>query len=368
MSLAARFVPFLRSTALEAKIHGSWSRLASNRRELSTMKQPIHLVLDWDGTMTVSDTTATIGARVLAKAHELALPGLPAYQRPEPMTYYSEFYMREYRQWRESFLPASGHDQPSTIADVVARLSESKDIEQRSFLRVRSAVLDTSGGISGLTEDERLRNAFMRESGQEAVSCGDVKIREPKVLKNLLVRANKSGSTWSIVSVSWSRQFLVGAMVEAGLVHPEEADTTAGRVKCNEILAPVSHHGSERPQIICTAQDKLNTFTEDVGTVSKSNDDDLVTIYVGDSTTDIGCLVGSGLGMYLSQDKTNDAVLEILNEFGIERLSIHELPISDVARKLRQMRDNFESQQKPRYTVCVIKSLSELEEWLSKLE
>lgn len=344
-----------------------WSSRASVTRQMSTAKQPIHLVLDWDGTMTTSDTTATIGARVLSKAHELALPGIPAYQRPEPMSYYSEFYMREYKLWKEKSASVSQGVRAGTIAEIVSQLSASREIEERSFMRVRAAALNTSGGISALAENGGLREGFMQESGREAVRSGEVKIREPEVLKSLLASASESGSSWSILSVSWSRQFILGAMMEVALIRSGESDDIARRIRSNELLGPLSNDQGGRMKIICTAQDKLDAFNKEVDEVS-ANDDDMVTMYVGDSSTDIGCLAGPALGIYLSQDRSDDPVLNILDGLGIECLSIADLPIRNVANHLRQMRESLRRRRRPPHTLCVIKDFSELLDWVSKIE
>ncbi len=344
---------------------------------MATKKPRIQLILDFDGTMTTADTTAVIGARVLAKARELAHDGLAEEELPKPMQFYSEQYMQEYSRWRESHARPKGGQ---SIEDEVSHLSASKAVEQDSFLRVRSAALEIPGGMRELERNKALRDDSMTEAGRGSVRTGEVHIREPQILHNLIAKADEDGNSWSIVSVNWSQHFILGALIEAGLVDQSRAEAVANKIRCNELLAPLRLDHDGQPSIICTAKDKQdqlrdllarlspeNGFIQNHAPVSSQDKDANITIYIGDSTTDIGCLAGPAIGMYLSAGKADDAVLQTFERLGIACLPVSSLPTTDAPRKLLDISKELESQGKPSHIVCSIHSLAELYEWLSNL-
>ncbi|KAK3686604.1 hypothetical protein LTR37_019665 [Vermiconidia calcicola] len=343
---------------------------------MSSRKPRIQLVFDFDGTMTTADTTAVIGSHCIAKARELAPPDTSEHQLPKPMEYYSELYMQEYQAWEEL---NSGSEAPrTTIDEEVSHLSQSRNIDYASFMRVRDAVLNTPGGIGELSRNERLRNDFMIDAGRQAVRSGEVQIRDPEALRRLMAKAEEEGNVWGIVSVSFSRRFIIGALIEAGLVREERAQGIAGWIRCNELLAPDPY--DDKSNVLCSTQDKKDAFRELLADwrkqsgareraypISSRDDDSVITIYVGDSTTDLGCLVGLSIGMYLSEGKREDAVAKTLNRFNIGCVPIEMLPTKDAPSKLIDILAKLQDEKKPAHVVCAIHEFQQLYEWVSAI-
>ena len=332
-------------------------------------KPRIQLVLDFDGTITTEDTTAIIGGRCLEKAKELALPGLAPEQWPKDMSYYSRQYFQEYKEWRESSISSS--PERKTIEEEVSYLSQSKQVELNSFLRVRDAVYRVPGGITAFKHEQCLRGDFMMKAGREAVRSGEVKIRDPDALKSLTARANAEGNRWGIVSVSWSRRFVLAVLAESGTLEQESEEEVAKSIKSNELLAPLSSTEDGGYDILCSAIDKklafeilLSEWNDDQnanGNVQQSkadSDNALVTIYVGDSSTDIGCLTSATIGLYICKDSTTDSVIQTLNRVGIRCLSLSQLQASEdpTAAQSRNERGP---------TIYIVKGFDEIDEWLS---
>lgn len=248
----------------------------------------MQLVLDFDGTITSDDTTAIIGARCIAKARALAPTGYPSDQLPKDMKYYSDVYFQQYKQWKEKSEIAP--EQRRTIEDEVLHLSQSRQVELNSFLRVRKAVLDVGAEMAEFETDESLRNEFMMHAGREAVLSGEVRIRDPEALKSIIDRS----SQWGIVSVSWSKRFILGVLVESGLILEANSDAVAKRIKANELLAPLPVSLEGEARVTCSATDKREEFQsllDDWRVLNERNgssEHDAKAIYVGDSSTDLG--------------------------------------------------------------------------------
>ena len=336
---------------------------------MPAQRRRFRLVLDFDGTITTEDTTAIIGRRCLEKAKELARPGLAPAQLPKDMGYYSRQYFQEYKEWKESSTPSSS--KRKTIEEEILYLSRSRQVELNSFLRVRSAVYKVSGGIGDFEQDPGLRDEFMTKAGREAVRSGEVRVRDPDALKSLVAKANEKGNRWGIVSVNWSRRFILGVLAESGVLKHENEEEMAKLIKSNELLAPLNTTEKGEYTILCSAIDKRIALEKllaewnisyhvnsDVQKVQADNDGTHVTIYVGDSSTDIGCLTSATIGLYICEDITTDSVVQALNGVGV-----HSLPLS----QLRASEDLIQARDKHKrgLIVYLIKGFDEFNEWLS---
>ena len=332
---------------------------------MSQPKADIQLVLDFDGTITTEDTTAIIGARCLAKARELTPSDFPSGQLTKPMSYYSDKYFQEYRQWKESTKDSPA--ERSSIRDEVAYLSQSRSVELNSFLRVRNAVLRVPGRMRDFEHDEQRRKEFMLEAGREAVRNGDVKVRNLAALTRVLADVDNDGSRWGIVSVSWSRRFIIGVLLESGLVIPEDSENDlANKIKANELLAPLTRGELGEDRIVCSALDKQTALQRlladwNAGTrgriraTTEYSRSEAMVVYIGDSGTDIGCLTHASVGLLVCEDPDTNPVVHTLRDIGVACAPSSQLPS---LAELAHGRQNAEA------IVYLIKGFEEVEHWL----
>lgn len=328
---------------------------------MTSQKPRLRLVLDFDGTITTDDTTAIIGARCLAKARNLASPELASEQLPKRMSHYSDLYFQQYSHWRET----SGilETERKTIEEEVSFLSQARQVELDSFMRVREAVLSVPGGIGKLERDEELRNEFMMHVGREAVRDGDVKIRDWESLKSIIGKASYGGNKWGVVSVSWSRRFILGVLSEGELITKGNEDDVSRNIWSNELLAPLPRNQQGGRSMICSAGDKKRAFEAllaDWNASDGSDDSTAITVYVGDSSTDLGCLAHASIGMYICEDRTSDSVVQTLARLGVECLPSNQLPTSEDI-----LTNHGTKRRQP--SVFLVKGFDEVNKWLSCL-
>ena len=335
--------------------------------------------------MTTEDTTAIIGSRCLAKARELAPADMPTDKLPRPMEHYTKQYVSEYAEWKQS--QARPAKDRKTLEDEVSYLSQAKHVEKSSFFRVRDAVLSGSGGMSEMESNEQMRNEFMMDAGRQAIRSGEVNIRDREALKWLIAKADEEGSAWGIVSVSWSRRFILGALVEAGMIDEGKEEDVVRRIRCNELLAPIEYNFKNEPNISCSAKDKLDALcgllpqleTEALDKdgrtrrypISSRDKVATLTIYVGDSSTDIGCLVGPAIGVYIGEGGNDDPVIQTLKRLQIDCLPVNKLPTSNAPGTLVDIMEKHRTETSGivnhAHLVCSIRNFQELYDWISKL-
>lgn len=331
-----------------------------------------NLILDFDGTITTEDTTAIIGSKCLAKARELAPPNVDEDQLPKSMQYYSDKYMKEYQQWKASL---KSQAQSRTLNDEVLRLSQSKHVEQGSFLRVKNAVLSVPGGIKDLLRSEAALNEFMTDAGRQAIRSGELQIRDRESLQRLISKVERDGNTWGVVSVSWSRGFILGVLLESGLVSTITASLIK-RVKCNELLAPEHADKDGNHNVVCSAQDKVEALQQllDEGSSPAREDssgsrekESALNVYVGDSSTDLGCLINADVGMYMCpKGLEQDSVLQMVERFRVKRWHTTDLPTLNVPIELLNMKTRLLEDGRPPHIICSVSGFREIDQWLSR--
>jgi len=255
--------------------------------------------------------------------------------------------MTEHGEWQKTI---AGKAESQTIDEELDRLSASRHTEQASFMRVRDAVLSVRGSMTALISDVDKLDSFMTEAGRQAVRSGEVEIRDPKGLKELLSTAAVEGNEWGIVSVSWSQRFIEGVLLESELVSKQQLRDLSQRIKCNELLAARSS-----TELICSARDKLACME---GLLAEWENADLqpaLAVYVGDSTTDLGCLTGPAVGMYMQKGSADgDKVLNTLSRLGVAAMPVAELP------------DLVHANSQSRRFVGVTRGFEEVSEWLTR--
>jgi 2-hydroxy-3-keto-5-methylthiopentenyl-1-phosphate phosphatase len=255
------------------------------------LKGPVHLVLDWDGTITKKDTLDT-------------LVNIAAYTQPDCPVHESwkhvvDAYMVDYTSSLEKLAPNGAL--PTTLEGETKLLRELKVVEQRSLDRV----YDT-GIFAELTKED------LEAGAKKAMESGEVSIRPGCV--DFLKRVSTNGDKVHILSVNWSRHFIAsclkacGVEIDPTLILANELDgIDEGRRSSGEI----SPAGSLK---IISSSDKLHHLQH----LKKL--ESMPMVYVGDSWTDIECLLAVDLGICIRDEPIGSSQKKLAEAF--ERLNV----------------------------------------------
>lgn len=222
------------------------------------------IVIDWDDTITARDT--------------IELLSTPQCHGP-PFGHYTDAYMREYEEYKKAVKP------PSNFGELYAFLSGLAPVEKRSLDRI------ADGGLfRGITADELGRRA------------AGIRFREmwPEAHRWMCQRRN---CDVYILSVNWSSVFIERALGESCIrIIANDIESSSGR-----IVGP----GGDADNRVCTAADKLARFEQ-----LKRGD---TSVYIGDSTTDLMCLLSADVGILMGE-----RAVERIRGVGVTLVSVGE--------------------------------------------
>lgn len=248
--------------------------------------QPIHWILDWDGTITRRDTLDALVS--IAASAKPASPVLEEWQRV------SEAYMSDYTTALDKLAP--GGELPKTLQEEKKLLKALSSVEQASLDRVSS-----SGIFAGLSK------RLIEEGAKGLIDSRKVELRTGFV-PFLHLAQNRSHARLDLLSVNWSRHF-IGACLRAA-----EAPVQRGSIYANELdgiesgLVSRGHISPKKDaeMLITSSSDKLSYLNRLREQRSSSNNgiSESITpiVYLGDSWTDIECLLEADLGICIRDD------------------------------------------------------------------
>ncbi|KAL8913556.1 MAG: hypothetical protein Q9171_001639 [Xanthocarpia ochracea] len=283
---------------------------------------PIDLILDFDGTLTTTSTLPLI----YDIGHGLN-PSCPSWHL------ISQAYVDDY----SDFLKSS-YSKRTTLSQEIDWLEHRRIIEYRSIARIEATKV-----FRGIT------NEIVRAAAEKAVTDGKTEMRRgwEKLVGKVMEGEGKVG----IVSVGWSAEFIRGCLsasmnytraegldgnLEMGL-NVEVIDVRANTILGGEEGKMDRYWKADDMSLILTADDKLRVMTDLVGTGQNDKPPSLV-VYVGDSTTDLECLLHAEVGICLSGEADTmtgeqKELKETLDRLGIGCRWIGEMNAVDV--KLR---------------------------------
>ncbi|KAI4238392.1 MAG: hypothetical protein L6R40_005755 [Gallowayella cf. fulva] len=293
----------------------------------------IHLLLDFDSTLTTTSTLPLI----YNVGHRLN-PSSP------PWRSVSQAYGNDYNAHLSSYTPVSTHRK--TLQAELEWLQSLREVEQRSTERVRAA-----GVFCGVTQED------MFNAAQNAVKEREVVMRRgwERLMEKVVMGTGKV----AVVSVGWSGNFIRGCLQMAydqfgwsegeGVSKLEigDIDVFANEVvggeegKMDRHLEKRSRQGGDG---IWTVRDKMLVMEEIVGTSPSSGQGKVV--YVGDSPTDLACLFGADVGICIRDDGRlageQAALQDTLKRIGIECRYIGEMGPNEL--RGRSMESSIETQ------------------------
>lgn len=263
----------------------------------------MHLIFDFDGTITQQDTIGELARSAIEIQKSIRGADL---QNDWDRVVRS--YVDDYQRYKDD------HPSPEAtrtcVKDEIRFLSGTKDVEEMSLRRVAETRI-----FQGL-DDEVLSKA-----GRDAVSQGRVHIRDG--FHDLLGLAEEKGWKVGVVSVNWSRAFIRGALSSHDIhVIANEPSSDGG------IAGP-----TELPYGTMTnAREKHAAVEYLVG------DKGGRTVYFGDSTTDMECLLDGGV---VISDDGESTLLKTLTRIGVDVPHVKER-VSKVmwAKDFREVMDS----------------------------
>lgn len=288
-----------------------------------TLRRPIHLILDYDGTLTVKDTMAVLGN----------LPKQPRLTWKE----IEEAYLKDYQSYKMDHFGWIHYNDK----EYSEWLSRRKEVEQKSAKRVQDACFFRG-----------VKQADVEQSIIDSLHNGDLQFRSGWLDLFALFLADydpatgmSDGSKISILSVNWSETAIRRSLWEAARQsdHPQKdiicLYVNDMEIRANEIEGLASPNGSSgrvcRPlpsSDIRTSGDKLvhlNQMRSDQATQPQHNNGSI--IYVGDSSTDFESLCAADLGIWLydvDESEYKDTFVEVFKPLQM----IPPVPIREVTK------------------------------------
>ncbi|PHH86858.1 hypothetical protein CDD83_9650 [Cordyceps sp. RAO-2017] len=252
----------------------------------------MHLVFDFDGTITLQDTIGELVGSAIALQRQRHGRHLQAVWE-EAMRAYSADY--------EAYRTQSGR--PAAAEAPTAGQEDEEEERERRFLaglkEVEEASLDRVGrsGIFAGLDAERLSGM-----GAEAVAQGRVIVRDG--LADMLGLASRRGWRTDVLSVNWSAAFIRGVLG----AYPPTGGVTANEISAGDGL--IGGPGGGLIARITTAPDKLAALRRLV------RGDDTV-VYFGDSTTDLECLLyDEGVAVVAAGARDDSRLVRTLRRLG----------------------------------------------------
>ncbi|KAL8995543.1 MAG: hypothetical protein Q9169_004745 [Polycauliona sp. 2 TL-2023] len=286
----------------------------------------IHLVLDFDGTLTTTSTLPLI----YNVGHRLNPSCLP-------WQAISQAYIDDHDALKSALVT-----KPTSLTQELEWLESLRSIEHRSIARVEATKVFRN-----------ITTAIVRAAAEEEVR--DRRLAMRVGWERLVAMTIRGEGKVGIVSVGWSADFIRGCLrASLGITRAAERNETLeeGRkgadvaliddVRANDILG--GEEGKmdrywdaatrdDRSRIL-TAQDKLRVMMDMVGT-DQIDEPRRPVVYVGDSTTDLECLLHADIGIFVggSADSMTEEQMELnetLNRISLDRRWIGEMREGDM--------------------------------------
>jgi 2-hydroxy-3-keto-5-methylthiopentenyl-1-phosphate phosphatase len=232
--------------------------------------QAMAIVFDFDGTISTRDTIAVLGAYAVSK-----------HGQPDDWDTIVSAYSADYAKYVAEYSPQAVSR--TTVEQEMAFLSGLRSIEVESLKRVQDA-----GLFRDITPEE------FRQLGEEAVKKSDVQIR--RGFSELLSLVRRQSWRKAVISINWSEDFIRGCTGSDAAdldIVANFVEYPTGRVRSRQ---PGSQDENRQP--LLTSHDKhmaLQSLVEPGGYLPKDF------IYIGDSVTDIECLLAAK-GIVIADD------------------------------------------------------------------
>ncbi|KAL6898140.1 HAD-like domain-containing protein [Trichoderma evansii] len=244
----------------------------------------MNVIFDFDGTITVKDTIFQLAQSAITfKRNNKQQDLQPAWDA------IVKAYGDDHKSFASSYHPAESERlSPEEELDYLCSL---KNTENASLIRV-----DESGLFSGLTAQD------LFQMGKDQVSSGDIVIREG--FAEVVELARQKSWHVGVLSVNWSKAFI------EGVLHPYGIRVITNQIsEDGTIQGPDGFNDGVR---LTTSRDKANSLNQLISYAEHSSNP---TVYFGDSTTDMECLL-THYGIVISAD-AKSSLMQTLDRVGV---------------------------------------------------
>lgn len=308
------------------------------------MPPPISLYLDFDGTITTTDSLSYI-----ASIGEDKNPRLPE----DTWDSLVASYLADLDAHKAGYTPRA--EDRKTVEEELEWLESLADVERRSVERVEKSEL-----FKGVTGLDTLRAAKLAGGWHDffGVRAGVEKVLRPYGRVTALLRGEvvdedmyeREGVYVTIISVNWSsmfiKWFLDAAMRERYLDISEQLIVRANEIhkngcgkleryfdERNRYFDEGNRYSVEKDRGIWTAGDKARVLEGQLAETGGNDGGPRTAVYVGDSTTDLACLLRVDVGICVRDEPLTSeqkSLAETLDRLGIPCRWIGEFRLDDL--------------------------------------
>jgi 2-hydroxy-3-keto-5-methylthiopentenyl-1-phosphate phosphatase len=281
---------------------------------------PIHFVLDWDGTITKKDT---LDALVTIAAD--AKPDFPTQER---WKFVVNAYLSDYTSTYDKLVPNG--NLPTTLEAEKKLLQDLKPVEQRSLDRILQSRI-----FKDLTREQLFDGANL------AIANGSVSLRPggPHFIRS---RRDSNPHAIHILSVNWSRTFISFCLEYSVAEIPmdfifanelgniQKGEPSTGEIGERGDIKIISSGDKVRYlEMMRAARQAGGVFTRSgMESVDVGDSRDLgPLVYVGDSWTDVQCLLAADLGICIRDEPIGSGQRKLAE--ALERLGVACVHIKD---------------------------------------
>jgi len=286
----------------------------------SSQHGPVHLIFDWDGTLTQKDTlnlVADIGYKRQnwSEHGSMAIENEHVEHSLPPWSAFGKAYMEDFANHEASYKPR--RENRTALEQERYWLKSLEEVEVQSAKRVQEA-----GLFRGVTRTD------ISEAASNAVKDGKLQLRHgwSELFSRYIPWSSQTSTPnqISILSVNWSAHFIRSAMLAAarspqsGLSMADQArveDYVENHmiIHANEIYENEKPDGSKGQLIrglgqdVRISADKLSRLPTrciknlDTGSEDLHTDGEALVVYFGDSTTDLECLLAADVGFCVAE-------------------------------------------------------------------
>lgn len=281
-------------------------------------EKPRAFILDFDGTITRRDT---IGVLANCAIEWQARRGVDMKGAWEGIV---GSYGKDFEDHVERYRPRK--EDRRTLDEEIAYQRALRGVEDRSFGRVSESGLFGGMGKEG-----------WEDAGRQAVGKGDVVVRDG--FKEFVERVKELGDFWGIVSVNFCGSFIRGVLGAGAGPEIEDVEILANSPdKKGVLFGPESHSG----KVVATSDAKLASMKTLLQSWSERGSSDVSRpVYIGDSGTDIECLMEPGvIGVVMSEDRKS-SLMETMKRVGIDVVPIGEYEESKSKERMVYLARDF---------------------------